>query len=245
MEETIWAVVRYLFFDFFGTLVRYDHEIRDARISRATDFVRNLGSTADGADVARELTAIWHILEAEAKQTLREPHWHVAAAQLLRRFGLPSEQATVAGFTDAYMADWCTGIEPVDGLRAMLVRLGIPAAIVTNTYYPPLVPEQLELLGLGDLFQTVTTSVEHGFRKPHPTIYQRALASAGVRPCDALFVGDNPECDYRGPRNVGLQALAVSPVPLAGVPEEHRLAHILDLERWLCGPLAGASGERA
>jgi putative hydrolase of the HAD superfamily len=238
-------VVRYLFFDFFGTLVRYDHEIRDARISRATDFVRDLGSTADGADVARELTAIWHVLEAEAKQTLREPHWHVAAAELLRRLRLPSDEDAVAGFTDAYMADWCTGIEPVHGLRAMLVRLATPAAIVTNTYYPPLVPGQLELLGLGDLFQTVTTSVEHGFRKPHPTIYQRALASAGVGAAEALFVGDNPDCDYLGPRSVGLPALAVSPVPLAGVPEEHRLAHILDLESWLSHATAGVSGERA
>lgn len=227
------AVVRYLLFDFFGTLVRYDREVRATRISQAAEFARGLGCTANEAEIAHELAAVWRELERDAKQTLREPHWHTAAARLLERFGLPCERSAVTGFTDAYHADWCEGVEPIPGIREMLLRLGLPAAIVTNTYYPPLVPGQLQRFGLADSFQFMTTSVEHGFRKPHPTIYQRALAAARLDPADVLFVGDDAECDYHGPKAAGIRAVVVSSVPLASVPEEDRIGHILELEPWL------------
>jgi putative hydrolase of the HAD superfamily len=226
-------MVRHLFFDFFGTLVRYDREIRAARISQAAGFVRGLGCTASEAELAYELAAVWRELERDARQTLREPHWHTAAARLLEHFGLPCERSAVTGFTDAYHADWCEGVEPIPGIREMLQRLGLPAAIVTNTYYPPLVPGQLRRFGLADSFQFITTSVEHGLRKPHPTIYQRALATAGRDPADVLFVGDDAECDYHGPRVEGMRAVVVSPVPVVGVAEEDRIGHILELEPWL------------
>ena len=156
-------VVRYLLFDFFGTLVRYDREVRATRISQAAEFARGLGCTANEAEIAHELAAVWRELERDAKQTLREPHWHTAAARLLERFGLPCERRAMTGFTDAYHADWCEGVEPIPG-------------------------------------------IEHGFRKPHPTIYQRALAAARLDPADVLFVGDDAECDYHGPKAAGIRA---------------------------------------
>ena len=55
-------MVRCLFFDFFGTLVRYDREIRAARISQAAGFVRGLGCTASEAELAYELAAVWREL---------------------------------------------------------------------------------------------------------------------------------------------------------------------------------------
>jgi hypothetical protein len=36
----------------------------------------------------------------------------------------------------------------------MLLRLGLPAAIVTNTCYPPLVPGQLRRFGLANRFSS-------------------------------------------------------------------------------------------
>jgi putative hydrolase of the HAD superfamily len=150
-----------------------------------------------------------------------------------------TDRSAEAGFTDAYHADWCEGVEPIPGIREMLQRLGLPAAVVTNTYYPPLVAGQLRRFGLADSFQFVMTSVEHGFRKPHPTIYRRALATAGLDPADVLFVGDDAECDYHGPRTAGMRAVVVSSVPVARVRDDDRIGHILDLEPWLAAARTG------
>ncbi len=198
----------------------------------ATCLTSRSWSTDQSAEAGGPILVLrrWRELERDARQTLREPHWHTAAARLLERFRLRCERSAVTGFTDAYHADWCEGVEPIPGIREMLLRSGHPAAIVTNTYYPPLVPGQLQRFGLADSFQFITTSVEHGFRTPHPTIYQRALAAARLDPADVLFVGDDAECDYHGPKAAAIRAVVVSPVPVASVPEEDRIGHILELE---------------
>src|SRR5437667_8802787 len=42
------------------------------------------------------------------------------------------------------------------------------------------------------------------FRSPHPEIFQLALTRAGVRPSEALFVGDTHSIDVGGARLSGL-----------------------------------------
>jgi FMN phosphatase YigB (HAD superfamily) len=84
-------------------------------------------------------------------------------------------------------------------------------------------------IGLQAIGASVTTSVEHGTRKPCPTIYQRALSVSGCTPEHALFVGDSFGHDYIGPRAAGLQALLIDASALEDVPDEHRLHSILDL----------------
>ncbi len=44
-------------------------------------------------------------------------------------------------------------------------------------------------------------------RKPHPRIYQAALAALGVAPAEALFVGDRVREDLIGPRALGIRVV--------------------------------------
>jgi putative hydrolase of the HAD superfamily len=227
------ATPRYLLFDFFGTLVDYHDGIQEERIATGGAFVRAAGCAHTDSEVAQELDAVWRDLDEEARRTLREPHFHTASARLLGRLSLRSDPDLVVGFTEAFIEDWAEGITAIDGVQAMIQRLDLPASVVSNTYYPPVVSRQLEQHGLSGLFEHVMTSVEHGFRKPHPSIYKAALSKIDVPSSDVLFVGDNPECDYHGPRRAGMAAVLVSSVPVSGVPEKHRIAHILELENWL------------
>ena len=68
---------------------------------------------------------------------------------------------------------------------------------------------------------------------PSNDLPARALATAGRDLANVLFVGDDAECDYHGPRAEGMRAVVASPVPVVGVAEEDRIGHILELEPWL------------
>ena len=53
-------------------------------------------------------------------------------------------------------------------------------------------------------------SFELGFRKPDPRIYHHALHASGVRPVDAIFVGDGGSNEHAGARSVGMSTVLVT-----------------------------------
>jgi REG-2-like HAD superfamily hydrolase len=58
-------------------------------------------------------------------------------------------------------------------------------------------------LQLMDLFDEIVVSAEEGIEKPNPAIFHRACERLGVRPEDAVHVGDSEEHDVVGARDAG------------------------------------------
>jgi 2-haloalkanoic acid dehalogenase type II len=65
----------------------------------------------------------------------------------------------------------------------------------------------LEPAGITDLVDGVVTSAEVGAPKPHPRVFERALAIAGVAPSEALHVGDKVDNDVDGAAAAGVRAV--------------------------------------
>jgi len=234
---------RHIFFDFFGTLVTYERGPTTS-LTRSGELIRSLAADMTDARIADEMTAAWEELEVEARQTLRELHLYHAMAVVLGRLSLRADTGFVQKFSDIYLEDWAESVHAVPGVREMIKRIDIRASVVSNTHHPLLVPREIERHGLEGLFDGVWTSVTHGYRKPHRSIYLRALESTQMPAEQVLFVGDNLECDYQGPRRVGMNALLVAPDPIEGVPEEHRIADILGLETWLSRRMNSPGAQR-
>jgi putative hydrolase of the HAD superfamily len=55
----------------------------------------------------------------------------------------------------------------------------------------------------------IVDSRSHGRVKPHPTIFQAALAALDVAPEDAVMVGDSIEEDIEGARALGMRAILI------------------------------------
>jgi putative hydrolase of the HAD superfamily len=55
----------------------------------------------------------------------------------------------------------------------------------------------------------IVDSRSHGRVKPHPTIFQAALAALAVAPEDAVMVGDSIEEDIEGARALGMRAILI------------------------------------
>ena len=66
--------------------------------------------------------------------------------------------------------------------------------------------EHFELDGLIDV---AVSSSQHGYMKPHPSIFEAALKLAGVAAADAVMVGDSLTQDIDGARGVGMRGVLV------------------------------------
>ncbi|HVR88933.1 MAG TPA: HAD family hydrolase [Candidatus Limnocylindria bacterium] len=86
---------------------------------------------------------------------------------------------------------------------------GLAVVLVTNTLSrgDTEVLRDWQRAGLADAIDAVVSSHDVGWQKPHPAMFERALALAGVAPGEAFMVGDNLEADIRGAQQVGLRAV--------------------------------------
>jgi len=66
--------------------------------------------------------------------------------------------------------------------------------------------EHFELDGLIDV---AVSSSQHGYMKPHASIFEAALKLAGVGAADAIMVGDSLTQDIDGARRVGMRGVLV------------------------------------
>lgn len=66
----------------------------------------------------------------------------------------------------------------------------------------------LELFGVTEHLDAVTTSEEVGRTKPDPAMFETALEKAGVEPEQALMVGDRYKNDMEGASAVGIRTVA-------------------------------------
>lgn len=62
----------------------------------------------------------------------------------------------------------------------------------------------LQREGLYEYFHTVAASIDVGFNKPDPRIFQIALSQLQIDPQETMMVGDNPEKDIQGAYQVGI-----------------------------------------
>lgn len=64
-------------------------------------------------------------------------------------------------------------------------------------------------VGIRDFFIGCVYAADVGFLKPHPAGFLRACEIAETRPEETLHIGDHPEADVEGARNVGMRTMWV------------------------------------
>jgi len=63
---------------------------------------------------------------------------------------------------------------------------------------------------LEGLFDVALSSSDHGYMKPHPSIFEEALRQASVAARDAMMVGDSLPHDIEGARRLGMRGVLVA-----------------------------------
>lgn len=131
-----------------------------------------------------------------------------------------------------------------DALPALdaLARAGMLLVVVSNHVWR--LNEIVSRL-FGSRFEGVLTSARVGVRKPHPLIFERALAHLGIEAHDApavLMVGDSLASDVRGAERIGMRAVLLDREGTSAAPEDVRVIRSLSQLRELVGSQAWTSG---
>ncbi len=112
-------------------------------------------------------------------------------------------------------AEKCATLRPgAKRLLQSLKRKGYTLGLISNTSKPAnLFLRSLEECGLRDLFSgaIVLNTMDRRLRKkPAPSMFQRALATDGISPSQAMMVGNDYEKDIVGAERAGLMAVQIA-----------------------------------
>jgi HAD superfamily hydrolase (TIGR01662 family) len=88
---------------------------------------------------------------------------------------------------------------------AALTSAGVKIGLISNSHRP--LDEFQSHFELRHFISAAVSSADHGYMKPHPSIFLSALADLDVAPRDAVMVGDSLRHDIEGALNVGMRAV--------------------------------------
>jgi putative hydrolase of the HAD superfamily len=166
-----------------------------------------------------EIKTAWLNAEKEAKDTnllslfgklQREEYWHKWDSVVLKQLGI-AENAELAEIVQSKWLDFddFTLYPEVREVLSELKARGLKIGLTSNIYEEG-IHLDLEKAGLGNAIFDVIVGVDAvGEMKPHPDVFLYAINKLGVKPEEAIFVGDDVEADCRGAENAGLHALLI------------------------------------
>lgn len=113
-----------------------------------------------------------------------------------------------------------------DALRTLHER-GVRLGLISNSHRC-LVSFQSHF-ELEDLIAVTISSSQHGFLKPHPSIFNAAMGLMGVTPEESMMVGDSLLHDVRGAEGAGMRGVLLtrSGVPPPALPPDVCVIHSL------------------
>jgi YjjG family noncanonical pyrimidine nucleotidase len=87
--------------------------------------------------------------------------------------------------------------------------------------------------GISKYFKSITNSEKAGVKKPHPLIYEYALASASATKENAIMIGDCIEADVKGALNYGIEAIFFNPEKKEIPFDVPTISKLIDLKLYL------------
>ena len=244
--------VRAVFFDVDFTLI---HPGPTFRGDGYRAFCERHGLRVDASRFDAAVAAASSVLDEAQDCIYQDALFHRYTAEIIR--GMGGDGEAVERCAREMYAEWalCHHFEMYEDVPEVLRTLaseGFRIGLISNSHRC-LVSFQshFELQGL---ISAALSSSEHGYLKPHPSIFAAALAQLGARPDESVMVGDSLPHDIVGARRAGMHGVLVkrsaqtSPLPpeppqeFADVPVIPSLRELPSLLRVLSAPTARELG---
>ena len=91
-----------------------------------------------------------------------------------------------------------------------LEKDGYRMGLISNAGDDQDVHQLVRRFGIASYFDFILTSAACSYRKPHPRIFELAIANWYFLPSETVMVGDNLDADIRGAKSAGLYAVWIS-----------------------------------
>jgi HAD superfamily hydrolase (TIGR01549 family) len=153
---------------------------------------------------------------------LDEPGTAAVLRELLAKRSIPFSELSLKRALRAMYAvtqsNWHVEDDAIPALQRLSTG-GIRLGVVSNGSDDANARRLLEKGHLNPFFELILTSAAFGRRKPDPSIFRAALTRFGVRPQQAVMVGDNYDADIVGGQAIGMKTIWITrrlpPTPVA------------------------------
>jgi putative hydrolase of the HAD superfamily len=206
-------MIKAVFFDLYNTLVTYDppREEIEARI------LKEFGIEASAESLLRPIiTADEFIYKEHSRLPISKRSKEETAALyiqyhgiVLKEAGIEASRELITGILGKWM-NFDLKMVLFDDVAPALTDLkgrGLVLGLISNVDRD--IAPFYQGLGLSAWLEVMVTSQEVGFNKPHPEIFQAALKQAGVKPAEAIYVGDQYQIDVVGANKAGMTGILI------------------------------------
>lgn len=209
--------MRAVLFDLGHTLINYHNDWREPE-RRAVATVSALVTGRLGDGTMREevgaflLEGLARARAVKTNECLEVPLRSVLG-ECFSRFHVEGDEPLMLESLEAFYGVLLEHRELVPGAMGVLQALrdgGIKIGLVSDvawglpSYFPL---RDMKHFGLDVFFDDKVFSTDVGLRKPNPLIFDIALRNLDVRAKEAVFVGNNLQCDVKGALSVGMVAV--------------------------------------
>ncbi len=208
--------IKAVLFDLFDTLllIRSDDNFAESCLRNIHRFLNMNGINVSFEDFRHTYSKVRKHLYERIHRKLEEPHFTVRISRVLRELGYECDASSpiAKGAADAYCEAFTRYVHPDEDAYFVLRRLrksGYKIGIVSNFAIPECAHHLITLYGLKNLLDAVVVSAEVNRRKPSPEIFVAALNLLKVDASESIFVGDTPDIDILGAKNIGMKAILI------------------------------------
>lgn len=206
-ESSVRGRTRAVFFDVDFTLIYPGPAFQG---SGYREFCSRFGIDVDPAAFDRAVTGAAALLEPEAG--LYDAQLYIDYTRRIIE-GMGGTGPRLEAAARAIYVEWAAChhfllYEDVPEVLRALHASGLKIGLITNSHR--CLSSFQSHFDLEGIFSVTLSSLDHGYMKPHPSIFESALRAAGVEPCEAVMVGDSFSHDVEGARRLGMRGILVA-----------------------------------
>ena len=207
-----------VFFDLHGTILLSDDvdEAWDTWVQAFHDEMKRRGAVV-GLEEFKVYLA--NLFESDAPD-FHEPGFTLfmrRVKELGHKLGVDIPSTEIRPMVDKLVRLWHEGMylddETVPVLRRLREQLVV--GLITNWEHTPRIYELVDELGIHGLFDSIVVSDDVKYAKPDPRIFQIALKKHGLKPSEAVYVGDM-DIDVQGALASGLKPILIQRIEANG-----------------------------
>ena len=201
--------IRAVIFDCYSTLIDIKtNEQKDDILNYLALYLQYYGAKTDAGQLRADI-------ELKREQYLKSKDEPYPEVDLEIIFG---EILNEKGLSSPFLAESCCKLFRLlsrerfqlfpDSLPVLkdMRKSKYPLAVVSDAQ-KVFCPEEGEILDIRPFFKFFILSTDFGFRKPDPRLFTIACTLLGMPLSDVVYIGNDPETDVKGAKQVGMQAI--------------------------------------
>lgn len=213
-EKSSLSGIKAVLFDFIGTLVNVKGYSLDISKVKLYNAIVDAGFKVSQKEFLEAYTQAHEKYRAVRYQELVEVTNAVWIAEALNNLGFKTgpEDWRIKTAVNIFFEDYVSSFRLRKCAKQVLRMLSeaYKLGLVSNFTYAPVIYAGVRKVGINDFFDVVLVSDAVGWRKPHARIFNEALRKLGVEAKETIFVGDSPDEDIKGAKQLGMKTIFVA-----------------------------------